>query len=74
VLGHFFFVYIHPYMDGNGRMGRFLMNVMLAAGSYPWIIVPVEQRNKYMATLEEASIRQNILPFSNFLADLMETR
>jgi len=25
VLGHFLFVYIHPYMDGNGRMGRFLM-------------------------------------------------
>jgi hypothetical protein len=32
VLGHFIFVYIHPYMDGNGRMGRFLMNVMLAGG------------------------------------------
>lgn len=36
VLGHFMFVYIHPYMDGNGRIGRFLMNVMLAAGGYPW--------------------------------------
>jgi len=32
VLGHFIFVYIHPYFDGNGRMGRFLMNVMMAAG------------------------------------------
>ena len=29
VLGHFIFVYIHPYMDGNGRMARFLMNTML---------------------------------------------
>ena len=27
VLGHFIFVYIHPYMDGNGRIGRFLMNI-----------------------------------------------
>jgi hypothetical protein len=34
VLGHFFFVYIHPYVDGNGRMGRFLMNVMLVSGGY----------------------------------------
>jgi len=33
VLGHFFFVYVHPYMDGNGRMGRFLMNVMPAAAA-----------------------------------------
>ncbi|MBN1132368.1 MAG: Fic family protein, partial [Bacteroidales bacterium] len=32
VLGHFIFVYIHPYYDGNGRMARFLMNVMLASG------------------------------------------
>ncbi|MCF6264391.1 MAG: Fic family protein [Xanthomonadales bacterium] len=40
VLGHYFFVYIHPYMDGNGRMGRFLMNVMLASGGYSWVVVP----------------------------------
>ncbi|MFZ3279359.1 MAG: Fic family protein, partial [Candidatus Sulfotelmatobacter sp.] len=40
VLGHFMLVYIHPYMDGNGRMGRFLMNLMLASGGYPWTIVP----------------------------------
>ena len=47
VPGHFIFVYIHPYIDGNGRMGRFLMNVMLASGGYPWMVVPVEQRDKY---------------------------
>ena len=35
VLGHFVFVHIHPYTAGNGRIGRFLMNVMLAAGGYP---------------------------------------
>lgn len=35
VLGHFIYVYIHPYYDGNGRTGRFLMNVMMAAGGYP---------------------------------------
>lgn len=34
VLGHFIFVYIHPYMDGNGRMARLLMNTMMAAGGY----------------------------------------
>lgn len=32
VLGHFVFVYIHPYVNGNGNMGRFLMNVMMGAG------------------------------------------
>jgi len=72
VLGHFIFVYIHPYIDGNGRMGRFLMNAMLAAGGYPWTVVPVERRDAYMAALEHASVRQNIAPFADFLGQLVD--
>lgn len=72
VLGHFIFVYIHPYVDGNGRMGRFLMNVMLAAGGYPWTVIPVEQRNAYMTALEDASVRQDIGRFADFLARLVK--
>ena len=71
VLGHFLFVYIHPYMDGNGRMGRFLMNVMLAAGGYPWTVIPLEKRNDYMAALESASVEQDIAPFAIFLGRLV---
>ena len=71
VLGHFIFVYIHPYMDGNGRMGRFLMNAMLASGGYPWTVIPVEHRDKYMHALEQASVAQNIEPFAQFLGHLV---
>jgi Fic family protein len=70
VLGHFMFVYIHPYMDGNGRMGRFLMNLMLASGGYPWTFVPVERRDDYLKALEAASVGQNVRPFSEFLSGL----
>ena len=72
VLGHFVFVYIHPYMDGNGRIGRFLMNLMLASGGYPWTVVPTEKREEYMAVLEDASVNQTIIPFTKFLARLVK--
>lgn len=72
VLGHFIFVYIHPYTDGNGRMARFLMNTMMAAGGYPWTIVPLQQRDAYMSALEKASVYQTITPFTEFLAQLTE--
>ena len=72
VLGHFFFVYIHPYMDGNGRMGRFLMNAMLASGGYPWTVVPLAKRAEYMEALEQASVAQNVEPFARLLGELVE--
>jgi len=72
VLGHFVFVYIHPYMDGNGRMGRFLMNVMLASGGYPWTVIPVEERDNYMKALETASVKEDIEPFTKFIGWLVD--
>jgi fido (protein-threonine AMPylation protein) len=74
VLGHFIFVYIHPYMDGNGRVGRFLMNVMMASGGYPWTVIPVGDRSAYMHALEKASVGEDIAPFADFLAGLVEKR
>ena len=71
VLGHFMFVYIHPYVDGNGRIGRFLMNLFMASGGYPWTIVPVARRDEYMACLEAASADGDIRPFAVFLGEVM---
>lgn len=68
VLGHFVFVYIHPYGDGNGRMARFLMNSMLASGGYPWTVIHVDDRDSYMASLEQASVNGNIEPFVDFIS------
>ena len=69
VLGHWLLGYIHPYMDGNGRMARFLMNAMLASGGYPWTVVRVDDRTRYLRALDSASIDLNIEPFAVFLAE-----
>ncbi len=71
VLGHFVFVFIHPYIDGNGRLGRFIMNHMLTTAGYVWTIVPLQQRAEYMAALEQASSHRNIRPFARMLARLV---
>ena len=69
VLGHFIFVFIHPYMDGNGRIARFLLNLMLISGGYSWTIIKIDFREQYMAALEEASTKENILPFAKFIKE-----
>lgn len=71
VVGHWLFGYIHPYPDGNGRIARFLMNVMLASGGYPWTVIRIEDRGSYLSTLEIASVEGDIHPFTTFIAQSM---
>lgn len=72
VLGHWLFGYIHPYPDGNGRMARFLMNVMLASGGFPWTVIRVDDRDEYLAALDSASIDLKIKPFAKFVAQCVK--
>lgn len=71
ILGHFFFVDIHPYMDGNGRTARFVMNSQLVTAGYPWVVIPVERREEYMAALEKASVEGDVEGFVMFVGRLM---
>lgn len=71
VLGHFVFVFIHPYMDGNGRLARFILNLMLARGGWPWTVVTLDSRQAYMAALEDAAVRQDIRPFTTLVNELV---
>ncbi len=68
VLGHWIFGFIHPYMDGNGRTARFAMNVLLAAGGYPWTVIRVDDRDEYMRALESASVYDDLSVFANFIS------
>jgi hypothetical protein len=71
ILGHYMFVFIHPYMDGNGRISRFLMNAMLASGGYPWTVIEVTKRTRYMNALKIADEERNLRPFAKFILDEM---
>ena len=74
VLGHWLFGYVHPYPDGNGRMARFVMNVMLASGGYPWTVIRVVDRKAYLSALDRASIEMDIHPFSTFIVRRVQWR
>lgn len=74
VLGHWLFGYVHPYPDGNGRMARFLMNVMLASGGYPWTVIRLRDRKAYLSALDHASIDTDITAFTGLIAQRVSWR
>lgn len=66
-LVHQKFVYIHPFVDGNGRVARLLMNLMLLRAGWTLAIIPPICRHEYITTLEKAS--RQITPFVRFIRD-----
>lgn len=53
-LAHYKLVTIHPFIDGNGRTARLLMNLLLLQHGYPLAIIKKEQRPEYIAAIEHA--------------------
>jgi len=53
-LAHFHFVAIHPFVDGNGRSARLLMNLILMKNDFPPAVILKNDRKKYYDVLESA--------------------
>lgn len=60
---HYKFVSIHPFIDGNGRTGRLLMNLVLLIHGYPLAIIRNEERTQYLNALNTAQTKGNLQPF-----------
>jgi Fic family protein len=56
---HFRLVSIHPFVDGNGRTSRLLMNLILGQTGYPPAIIQKEDRLKYINSLEDSRMTEN---------------
>lgn len=68
-LMHWGFETIHPFPDGNGRVGRLLLNLVLGAEGIPWVTIRAEERDAYFRALERGQVDGDILAWGRFLAD-----
>lgn len=68
-VAHWSFVHVHPFMDGNGRLSRLLMNLILCSSGLPWTIIRAEERREYFDALERADIHEDYAPFARFISD-----
>jgi hypothetical protein len=74
ILVHLWFVWIHPFPDGNGRVARFLMNTALLGGAVPWLTIRVEQRERYFAALRRAQLKGEYREFAQFIISSLRAR
>ncbi|MDG6224736.1 MAG: Fic family protein [Candidatus Thermoplasmatota archaeon] len=65
---HMEFVNIHPFVDGNGRCARLLLNLYLMRNGYPPIVVKKIDRKRYIDTIVSSQVRGDHAPFVNFVA------
>lgn len=65
------FVKIHPFVDGNGRTARLLMNLELMKAGFPAAVLPVEKRLAYYEALDTAHCEEDYQPFVNLLCDVV---
>ncbi|MBI9108666.1 MAG: Fic family protein [Spirochaetales bacterium] len=70
---HADFVKIHPFVDGNGRTSRLLMNLELMKDGFPPVVLPVEKRLEYYEALDTTHTKGDYSQFLSLIADVVES-
>ncbi|MGH2821951.1 MAG: Fic family protein, partial [Thermoleophilaceae bacterium] len=73
-LAHWGFETIHPFSDGNGRVGRLLLNLVLGAEGVPWVTIRAEERETYFQALERGQVEGDIREWGRFMVGLVDDR
>lgn len=71
---HAEFVKIHPFVDGNGRTSRMIMNYQLMAARFLPVSIAKENRLEYFEVLEAYAVNGDLQPFVEMIAELEEER
>ena len=71
-MAHFKLVSIHPFVDGNGRTARLLMNLLLLQQGYPLAIIKKEDRKTYINSIELASSTNDLSAFNAIIFQAVE--
>ena len=66
---HYQLVTIHPFVDGNGRTARLLMNLILMQHGYPPALIRTRDRMKYISSLEKAQLGGSNLDYQKLIYD-----
>ncbi len=69
---HFKLVSIHPFIDGNGRTARLLMNLLLMQAGFPPAIIRKEDRGAYLESLEKGQTREDIADYYALIYDSLD--
>ncbi len=71
---HKYFIYLHPFPDGNGRLGRLFSNFILIKFNHPIVIITAEKREAYIDALKMSHRHQDLDIISAFFAETAISR
>ena len=69
---HYDFAWVHPFEDGNGRMARLLLNLILVRNGYQFAVIKSVDKPQYLRALREMDVSGNFEPFLIYISRCVE--